>query len=677
MDSDQVLHTTLAVISLLFVATFVAAVLRKSKFPYTVALVVVGLGIGYLAEALPALDFLKNFRLSPELVFYVFLPTLIFESSFHMDFKHFTQSMNAIVGLSTIGLLISTGIVALGMHHWLNFPWNTSLLFGALISATDPISVIAMFKRMGAPRHLTTIVEGESLFNDGTALVLFGILVEGQTGLINSFESFLGVVAGGLLTGAIMGFIFSKALDYVKDSKEIEISITLILAHATFITAEYFLNVSGILATVAAGLVVGNYGAYKISETVKGIMTHFWDYSAFLANSLLFLMVGLIIFSTKDLVLPLMIPLAILIAVVLVARMIMVYTILPLTNLIPSREKIPVSWMHIIQWSGLRGALAIALILTLPETFPFYKELLIFTVGIIFFTIIFNGLTIQPLLKWLGLQAFSTVERFKHEENQVMIHQKVNEKFKTMRERRFISQKVYEEMLSRYKDYCRECNDHVRNLFVENPNELNTKQLTLILKEHLLGIERQVFTKLYYHGEITQELLNIFLHNIEQQLEQITSKEKVRIGRMTWLNPEGRFTKLLEKIGAKGLRIKLRRRHIMLRYEMYRARLIGTDEALEALKSIKKTNVFLNRNVIDEFEEKYKAWHKNANEKMQKLEQEHPDVCHDIQLFLAQKAAFHTEEKILEQLIETGTATPKVYAQLKMELEGRQARLRF
>ena len=317
MENEFVLNSALAVISLLFIATLVNFLLRNSRVPYTVALVIVGIGLGFIIEHLGLFQFLGEFRLSPELVFYVFLPTLIFESAFHTNIKSFTRNIASITTLATLGMVISAGLIGAGMHYFLDFPWVIALLFGTMISATDPISVLALFKKIGAPKRLQTIVEGESLFNDGTALVLFGIILEiannqavhfGRAELLGSFGNFGAVVLGGILTGIVLGFIFSKALDYVKNSKEIEISITLILAHATFIIAEYFLGVSGILATVAAGIVIGNYGAYKISPGVKEIMTHFWDYSAFIANSLLFLMVGLIIFSVNESILPLLVP---------------------------------------------------------------------------------------------------------------------------------------------------------------------------------------------------------------------------------------------------------------------------------------------------------------------------------------------------------------------------------
>ncbi|MFT7184175.1 MAG: CPA1 family monovalent cation:H+ antiporter [Oceanicoccus sp.] len=682
MENVFVLNSALAVITLLFIATLISFILRNSKIPYTVALVIVGIGLGYIVENLGVLGFLGEFRLSPELVFYVFLPTLIFESAFHTNLKSFTQNMGNIISLATIGMLISTGLIATGMHYFLDFPWIPAMLFGSLISATDPISVLSLFKKIGAPKRLQSIVEGESLFNDGTALVLFGIILElannqathfGRAELLGSFGNFGAVVLGGVLTGLVLGFIFSKALDYVKNSKEIEISITLILAHATFIIAEYFLGVSGILATVAAGIVVGNYGAYKISPSVKEIMTHFWDYSAFIANSLLFLMVGLIIFSVNDSIIPLLVPSLMVISLVLLSRMVVVYTIIPIVNKLRPKEKIPGAWIHVIQWSGLRGALAIALMLTLPKTFPFYDEMLIFTTAVIFFTIIFNGFTIEPLLSLLGLKSFSILEKFEQQENMVLIDKRVNLKLDLMLEKKFISKDIYNEIVSTYEEHCDHCGQHIRELFEHNRQELNHDQLALVLKRHLLGVEKRSFTKLFYQGEITQELLNILLNNVNQQMDSLHSKEKVSLGRLIWPSPRGKLAHTIERIGVSNYRKRLREKEIMLRYEMFRARLIVTSDALEALEEIREGNVFLDETVISEFIKKYKTWREKAKKKLRKLEKEFPETCRDIQLYLAQQAAFHVEDKMIEKLNRTGMTSPKVYRELKKGLERRQA----
>lgn len=672
MNDELIVNAALSVISLLFMATLVAFFLRKSKIPYTVVLVLVGLAVGLLSKQWGLFEFMADFRLSPELVFYVFLPTLIFESALNMKFSQFTRNIRAITLLSTLGMVISMLLVAVGMHEFLGFSWPSAFLFGALISATDPVSVLSLFKKVGAPKRLTTIVEGESLFNDGMALVLFGILLEGNHEVLGSFRDFGEVVFGGLVVGVIMGVIFSKALDYVKNSKEIEISLTLILAHFTFILAEYFLGVSGILATVAAGIVIGNYGAYKISPSVKEIMNHFWDYSAFLANSLLFLMVGLVIASATEDVLILLPALLIAIVITLVARMLMVYTLLPLNNFFFPKEKVPLAWMHVIQWSGLRGALAIALILTLPESYPFYQEILIFTVGIIFFSIIFNGFTIGPLLSMLKLQSLSTTEAFEHEESLVLIDQKVQKKMEAMLKKGFISKAIFNEISQKYKEHCEACNQHIEDLFRFKRNELSPKELKRLLKRHLLGIEKTSFKTLYYQGEITQELLNILLNNVQLQMEMVDTKEVVRVGQLTFLSPNAPLTRLLEKVGFKGLGKRIRRRQIMLRYEMYRARLISTANVLETLGDIQKSKTFPEQSVVAHFTKKYSLWNKKAGVKLKALEKEDPQACHDIQIFLAQQAAFRVENKVLKELESTGITSAKVYNQLKKELEDRQ-----
>ena len=303
----NIINSTLSTLVLLCVATFVFFIFKKSKIPYAVILLFAGVGLAIAADNLAIFDFLKNFNLSPELIFYIFLPTLIFESAFHINFRNFKKSSTVIFWLSTLGIIMNMVIVAALCNLLIGIPWIYALLFGALISPTDPVSVLATFKKIGAPPKLATIIEGESLINDGMALVLFEIMLEiakhgGFDGLsfMQIMKDFGMNVSGGVVVGIVFGFIFSKSLDYVKESKEIEISITLILAHFTFIVADYIFGVSGILATVAAGIVIGNYGEYKISPTVKDIMVHFWDYMSFFANSLLFLIIGITLWNLGD-----------------------------------------------------------------------------------------------------------------------------------------------------------------------------------------------------------------------------------------------------------------------------------------------------------------------------------------------------------------------------------------
>lgn len=670
MSSEFILNASLSVISLLFIATLTSFFLRNSKIPYTVALVIVGLAMGFLASRFEFIGFLNEFKLSPELVFYVFLPTLIFESAFNLKFSHFKQNLYSITLLSTIGMLISTAIISSGMHYFLDFPWQTSLLFGSLISATDPIAVLALFKKIGAPKRLASLIEGESLFNDGTVLVLFGILASGQTRIITSFGHFLQIVVGGILVGTLLGLMFSKALDYVKNSKEIEISLTLILAHATFIIAEYFLGVSGIMATVFAGIVIGNYGAHKISYQVKEIMSHFWDYASYLANSLLFLMVGLIVYSSKDIALDLFKPLMMIVGLVLAARLIMVYGLLGSSNLFLKR-KIPVSWMHIIQWGGLRGALAIALILTLPADTPFYQEMFIFTVGVIFFTLIVNGFTIKPLMTLLGLDSFSIMEEFQKNENQALIQHQVDDKLNQMFTKGFISKKIYKKLKNEYKRYNERSVQNMGDMFSYYGKNTSQETINELLYKHLLNVEKHAYKKLYYHGEITQEILNILLSNIERQTGNYREAEKIKIKRITFVDPDSILFKLLQKFKLDHLCKNIKKTYIMLRYEMYRARVIGSTAALKTLQEIETIHVF-DKEIIAKFKQKYKKWHDNALVKIGDLKEIYPQICIDIQFFLAHQAIYHTEEKTLQKLYQLGLTSDKIFNQIKEEMESRQ-----
>lgn len=681
---EPVLFLMLAILTLLSVATVTAFILRKSKIPYTVILLLVGISMGFISDYFPSFAYLQSFRLSPELIFYVFLPTLIFESAFHINFRQFTQNATAITTLALPGMLISTGIIGYLTHHFLGLPWPFALLFGTIISATDPISVLALFKQLGAPKRLAIIIEGESLFNDGTALVLFGILLEfiqnetaqfGGSTVLYSLENFFLTIIGGLLIGSAFGLLFSKALDYVQNSKEIEITITLLLAHFTFIVAEYTFGVSGIIATVAAGLIIGNYGAYKISPSVKEIVTHFWDYTAFLANSLIFLMVGIIIYGTKDFIVPLLPSIGLVILFTLVARAIMVYAILPILNLTQRKNRIPAKWFHLIQWSGIRGALAIALVLTLPTEMAYYNQILIFTVSIVLFTTVFNGFTISPLLSFLGLKSFSILERFQYDESRMLINRKVEKKLKEMRAKKFVSENTYNKVMNYYKSSDNFYTKHIKQLLKKHKNDLSGEKISQILKQHLLGVEKQAFIKLYANQEITQELLNILLNNISRQLESITSGEKVALGRIMYLQPEDRITQKLKKLGFKNFYAKICKKHTMLRYQMFRARLISTDKVISTLREIRECNLFFDQSVITDFEKKYKKWQNNAKKKLKELEKRDPRACRKIQIYLAKRAAIHVESKSLSIFMKTEIANSKVFTQLKSELDRRTKKL--
>jgi CPA1 family monovalent cation:H+ antiporter len=383
-------------LALLLVASTTAVVIKWIRVPYAVALVIAGLIIG-LSKVLPPVS------MTPELVLLIFLPALLFEASWNLDIKALRRDWLSISVLATLGVVVCMFGVAAILHFAGGMNVMTSLLFGAMVSATDPVSVIALFRQMGIDKRLTMILEGESLFNDGTAVVLFKIvlaliLTGGQFSAIGTVGTFFLVVFGGALLGALLGYIASKVTSAFDDHL-LEITLTMVTAYGAYLAAEQ-LHVSAVIAVVAAGIVFGNFGSRTgMSATTRLAVNSFWEYAAFLVNSLLFLLIGL------QVQLPLMLKhgqvIALGVLAVFVARLLVVYGICPFVS--TDRLPIPDRWRHLMFWGGLRGALVMALALSLPLSFPDREAIINMTFGVVLFTLLVPGLTMEPLVRLLGM----------------------------------------------------------------------------------------------------------------------------------------------------------------------------------------------------------------------------------------------------------------------------------
>ena len=405
----------MAIIGLLLIAVATAIGLKRARLPYTVGLVLVGLVLGGVAHRTPLLEPFQQLTLSPELILFVFLPTLIFESAFNLDFRLLSRNLAPVLTLAAPGLLISTAIVG-GMISWLTpLDLGPALLFGALISATDPVAVIALFKEVGAPKRLAILVEGESLFNDATAIVLFGIIFSVlQGGALDAATvgdgvvEFLFVFLGGLLVGAAIGYIMIRSIALADDEPLVEVALSTVVAYAAFIAADHYLHVSGVMATVGAGIVVGTMGSTRFAPEVRSYLHQFWEYAAFVANSLIFLMVGITVSLAGVLEHIGIIGWAVL--AVLIARALTVYGLIPIVSRLPNADPIDGRMRTVMFWGGLRGAVALALVYSLPESFAPRELLIPLSVGIVLFTLLSGGLTMAPLIRALGLDAPTLVE---------------------------------------------------------------------------------------------------------------------------------------------------------------------------------------------------------------------------------------------------------------------------
>jgi CPA1 family monovalent cation:H+ antiporter len=395
-------------ILLLLLAAGVALVVRRIRLPYTVALVLCGLAVS-VAGALGAfgVDPRKPI-LQPGLVFYVLLPPLLFEAALGLDFAKLRSNVWPVALLATVGVGVGAVLVALPLTGLMALPFGSAILFGAIVAATDPVSVIAIFRELRVHPRLATIIEGESLLNDGTAVVLFTVLLayvgvggHGGGGTLSVWSGvgmFLREVFGGAAVGLLLSYIMSMVARQI-DDRLVEMTLTTILAYGAYLVASE-LGFSGVIAVVAAGLVVGSFGIhYGMSVTTRSAVRDFWEYGAFLANSVIFILIGIQEGLAFRRVAWGMIGVAV--AAVLVSRCVTVYGLCALTSRIDRR--IPLVWRHVLVWGGLRGSIAMALVLGLPIGVEHRSEITVMTFAVVLFTLVVQGMTMRPLLGWLGL----------------------------------------------------------------------------------------------------------------------------------------------------------------------------------------------------------------------------------------------------------------------------------
>ena len=379
---------------LLLVAAAVSMLGRKLRLPYTVGLVLSG-----IALALSPLSL--DIGLTRALIFTAFLPPLLFEAALQIPWRELRRDLCVIVVLATLGVLLATGVTAAGMHFCAHWPWETALLLGVLLAATDPVAVIATFKEAGVEGRLRLLVEAESLFNDGTAAVLFGVALAATggagMGAWQISQSFLVTVLGGVLCGAVVG---SGALLLVGRTEDhlVEITCTLIAAYGSFLLAEHF-HLSGVLATMTAGILLGNLGPLGIlTDRGRAEVISFWEYIAFIVNSLIFLLIGIRLAHHSFGAV--MLPIVAAIVLAMLGRALAVYGCCVL--FLHSRLRVSAVHQHLLFWGGLRGALALALVLGLPASLPMRETLITVTFAVVAFSVIVQGVTVTPLLRHLG-----------------------------------------------------------------------------------------------------------------------------------------------------------------------------------------------------------------------------------------------------------------------------------
>lgn len=502
---NPVLQIEILVLEMLLIVSLVAVVTRRFRVPYTVALVVAGLAVSLRARL--------DIDVTPQLILSLFLPPLVFEAAFHLPLRDLRRDGTTIFLLAVPGVLVAMAAVGgtLALAGGLSLP--VALVFGALIAATDPVSVLAIFRRLGVPKRLEVMLEAESLFNDGTAIVLFNLALAGALGgaflVWEGVVEFLWVSVGGLAVGLLLGWVTAQLLARVDDYL-VETTLTTVVAFGSYLLAEQ-VHVSGVLAVLAAGLVTGSLGSRGMSPTTRIVVFNFWEYAAFLANSAVFLLIGL----TVDLSLLAQTWRLILwaIAAVLISRAVATY----LTSRFVAR--FPWRWSHILFWGGPRGAIALALALSLPPALGTARDtILALTFGVVLFTILVQSLTMDGLLRRLKVIERSEARlEYERRHARALAARAAYEHLQRMHRDGLITSNTWDQLRVSARQRLEALTGAVQEAFGRAP-EMGQQELAVARREALRA-QRAMLARLRREGILSEESYGELVAEVDLGLE--------------------------------------------------------------------------------------------------------------------------------------------------------------
>lgn len=682
-----------ALFLMLALSSIVYFIANRFKLPYTVLLALTGVLLVPLS-GINFLSFIREFELTPSLLFFIFLPTLLFESAYNMNIRRVVEEIKPILLLAVGGYLVSAFLIGGALWFTLGLlglavPLPVTLLFGALISATDPVAVLALFKEYGAPRRLTLIFEGESLANDATALALFVVILSlvevGITGggIALGAVTFFVMLLGGALLGLIVGGILVNLIGFFKENEVVAVTLMIVLAHLTFLVAEIsnealthagigFIQFSPIIATTVASLLMGNYGRYKVSPRAQEFVDKFWEQFAFMANSIVFILVGLLFASIPSGAQSLIIPIIVTVIVVAVSRALSIYgLILPFNWMVEVKNRIPNSWSHLLAWGSLRGALAVMIVLLIPPDitvpgwtldFSVQQFLLILTVACIFTTLFLKAPTIGPLIKRLKVDTLTDLEKVAEEEGQALIHGMSILKLKAFGEKNYVPPEMASAMTAGAEARFHAASRLARGESSDQEQILAEHSLTL----YAIGLEKEVLADLYAFEEVTERVFKHISGKLTLQAEAIQENRSpdasaFRDGKDIFENIAEWLRLLVKKDSPSDMAAD--------EFLYYRAQQILARKVVKELESFQTDfpSPIFNETMLMQAITRYKTYKQQAIMKLEAVRKAHPETTRCLDEELAFRSVYRVKERYLERYRHRDLLTPKLYIKLRDE----------
>jgi len=658
-------ETILILMILLAIGMIMAGVFRKLPIPYTVLLVCIGIILSELSDYWLFLEPLKNFQLTPDLVLFIFLPTLIFESGLNLNARQLIKDIGPVLALAVPALLFSTFLIGTGMWYLLSMDFTVALVFGALISATDPVAVVSLFKELGTPERLTTLVEGESLLNDATAIVLFNILLGiaiyggfNWTDSGSAIGEFIKVFIGGILVGVFFGLIVSWISSKLPMLSSAILVLSLVLAYSSFIIAEHGLHLSGVMAVVGASVTFGVFGIPTIATETGHALEEIWEFLTLICNTLLFLLVGLSV-SFSALYNHLF-EIIIAIILVLLARASMIYTLVPTATRVFKLPLVTMGEQHIMWWGGLKGGLAIAIVLSIPDSLPGKELLLTLTLGVVMFTLLVNAPSIRPLIQYFKLNKLTESEDLELKQSQEKANIMVDKSLQKLINSGILSNQGLQQIKT-----------NIEQLLPRKDIRLTEQQQQQQYKLNAMQIEQETLNKLYkakvISGYVYVDLRSEFMR-AREHIHHPDRIVKNDLGRQQ--NPFIRLEyNLIKRLREKDWAISLLSYYQNMRLSQHLsknlAQILITESAKEFVQNEPNIDTNVQKQLIDHYNKRLDWFHAN----LATIKADFTDFYHQYEIFLSSRSALINAKHELEEKGHQGFITAKPLHLLQRQLE--------